>query len=252
MSSKSIDTITIPLVRRRWKPFTVFLSWRIADDQISFRWVKSATLAHRQCTLINSSVFNTSPRRMAGPNSSACRTTITFVTVRKNVKCSPHARKQESGIFSIIYIWGSIIPWSPIARGLLAKPLGGSSLRSETDGFLKLLFSNEMKESEKEIVNRVEALAKKRGVSMAQIATAWVLSNDGISCESIANDSGHGSNCRSQFGGENQGNGWSGQLGVDGWRKERAWGALRPKAHCRSLLSKYISIALVIHDWIHI
>jgi aryl-alcohol dehydrogenase-like predicted oxidoreductase len=74
-----------------------------------------------------------------------------------------------------------VIPWSPIARGILAKPIGASSLRSETDGFLKLLFSNEMKESEKTIVNRVEEIAKKRGVSMAQVATAWVLSKEGRS-----------------------------------------------------------------------
>jgi aryl-alcohol dehydrogenase-like predicted oxidoreductase len=74
----------------------------------------------------------------------------------------------------------SVIPWSPIARGILAKPLGGSSLRSETDGFLKVLFSNEMRESEKTIINTVESIAKKRGVSMAQVATAWVLSKDGI------------------------------------------------------------------------
>ena len=36
-----------------------------------------------------------------------------------------------------------------------------------------------MKESEKTVVNRVEEIAKKRGVSMAQVATAWVLSKEG-------------------------------------------------------------------------
>ena len=35
-------------------------------------------------------------------------------------------------------------------------------------------------ESEKEIIGRVEALAKKKGISMAQVATAWLLSKDGI------------------------------------------------------------------------
>ena len=72
-----------------------------------------------------------------------------------------------------------VIPWSPIAKGLLAKPFGASSLRSETDGFFQAMISNQMKDSDTEIINRVEALAKKRGVSMAQIATAWVLSKDG-------------------------------------------------------------------------
>lgn len=37
-----------------------------------------------------------------------------------------------------------------------------------------------MRESERDIISRVEALAKKKGVGMAQIATAWVLSKDGI------------------------------------------------------------------------
>jgi len=53
-------------------------------------------------------------------------------------------------------------------------------LRSETDGFIKVLFSEKMRESETEIINRVEALAKKKGASMAAIATAWCLSKDGI------------------------------------------------------------------------
>jgi len=83
----------------------------------------------------------------------------------------------------------------------LAKPLGSTSLRSETDGFLKVLFSDEMRASEKEIINRVEKLAKKRGVSMAQIATAWCLSKDGkayLNCLLIY--SCDCTDCWSQFG----------------------------------------------------
>ena len=80
----------------------------------------------------------------------------------------------------LVILFVRVIPWSPIARGLLARPYGEPSLRSETDEFLKVLFSDEMRASEKEIINRVEALAKKKGVSMAQIATAWCLSKDGV------------------------------------------------------------------------
>jgi len=72
----------------------------------------------------------------------------------------------------------SVIPWSPIARGALAKPRGASSLRSETDQILSHLISS--KDSENEIIDRVEALAKQKGISMAQLATAWLLSKDGI------------------------------------------------------------------------
>jgi aryl-alcohol dehydrogenase-like predicted oxidoreductase len=33
-------------------------------------------------------------------------------------------------------------------------------------------------DAENEIIDRVEALAKKKGISMAQLATAWLLSKD--------------------------------------------------------------------------
>ena len=69
-----------------------------------------------------------------------------------------------------------VIPWSPIARGALAKPLDASSLRSETDGFLQVLGLKQVKDAEKDIINRVQEIAKKKGYSMAQIATAWILS----------------------------------------------------------------------------
>jgi Aldo/keto reductase family len=131
---------------------------------------------------INSWDFNMLLKSMVGRNSLVCRITTISSIAKKKEKCYLLARNQVSGNdIPIQLLISSIIPWSPIARGLLAKPIGGSSLRSETDGFLKLLFSDEMRESEKEIVNRVEALAKKKGVSMAQIATAWCLSKDSTS-----------------------------------------------------------------------
>jgi versiconal hemiacetal acetate reductase len=44
---------------------------------------------------------------------------------------------------------------------------------------LHSLVTNKQRDSEKEIIDRVEALAKKKGLSMAIIATAWILSKDG-------------------------------------------------------------------------
>lgn len=69
-----------------------------------------------------------------------------------------------------------VIPWSPIARGLLAKPLPkeneeGGSLRSRQDKKKDLWFAD----ANLEIVDRVEQVASKRGVSMAIVSTAWVL-----------------------------------------------------------------------------
>ncbi|CRK19868.1 hypothetical protein BN1708_000512, partial [Verticillium longisporum] len=52
-----------------------------------------------------------------------------------------------------------VIPWSPIARGLLAKPLGEESVRSKMDKKKDLWFAD----ANLDIVGRVEEVAKKRG-----------------------------------------------------------------------------------------
>lgn len=70
-----------------------------------------------------------------------------------------------------------IIPWSPNARGVLARPYTdlATGKRAESDRHVKGLFQNSPNvEADKEIVNRVQELAKKRGVSMSNVATAWV------------------------------------------------------------------------------
>ncbi|MCJ1267813.1 hypothetical protein MMC22_007699 [Lobaria immixta] len=69
------------------------------------------------------------------------------------------------------------IPWSPIARGALARPWGDrSTTRESTDKILQTLIRGRDNEVDKAIIDRVEEVAKKRGVGMAAVATAWVLS----------------------------------------------------------------------------
>ncbi|KAL2798405.1 NADP-dependent oxidoreductase domain-containing protein [Aspergillus keveii] len=71
-----------------------------------------------------------------------------------------------------------LIPWSPMARGLLARPWKSEpTLRESTDGALNVLLRNRETEADKAIVDRVEEIAKKKGVSMAQVAIAWSLSH---------------------------------------------------------------------------
>jgi len=68
-----------------------------------------------------------------------------------------------------------IIPWSPVARGILARPWDSAATkREQTDAYLSHLISRE-NDTDKKIVDRVEDIAKKRGVPMAAVATAWVL-----------------------------------------------------------------------------
>jgi len=78
-----------------------------------------------------------------------------------------------------------LIPWSPLAFGLLARPLPKSesdkterAKNSMFKGVFESDFTEETKghEADVEIINRVGEIAEKRGTSRAAVATAWVIS----------------------------------------------------------------------------
>jgi aryl-alcohol dehydrogenase-like predicted oxidoreductase len=74
-----------------------------------------------------------------------------------------------------------VIPWSPLARGLLAgsRERGGvrNTLRSNNDGFADQLYS----EDDFDVADAVRAVAAERGLPPAQIALAWLLRNPVVS-----------------------------------------------------------------------
>jgi 1-deoxyxylulose-5-phosphate synthase len=69
-----------------------------------------------------------------------------------------------------------IIPWSPLARGRLTRPWDTTTSRSETDGFGASLYRDE----DASVVEKVLAVASRRGVSPAQVALAWLLAQPGV------------------------------------------------------------------------
>ncbi|KAL2434027.1 Versiconal hemiacetal acetate reductase [Exophiala dermatitidis] len=79
------------------------------------------------------------------------------------------------------YTGVGLIPWSPVARGALARPWNSrDSLREKTDNLLQVLVRSRDDKVDEEIVGRVEQVAKKLGKSMAQIAIAWALSKKDV------------------------------------------------------------------------
>lgn len=71
----------------------------------------------------------------------------------------------------------AVIPWSPLAKGNLARKPSQEkldSLRAQTDAVQKRFFSDE--EFIASVAQRVSEIADAHGVSMAQIALAWNLS----------------------------------------------------------------------------
>lgn len=74
---------------------------------------------------------------------------------------------KESGV--------GLIPYSPNAAGILTRPYGtGNTERERLDGAFNAGRIG-LLESDKNTIDSVEELAKKKGVSMSQIALAWML-----------------------------------------------------------------------------
>jgi aryl-alcohol dehydrogenase-like predicted oxidoreductase len=67
-----------------------------------------------------------------------------------------------------------VLPWSPLARGRLARDWNESTERMETDEFGRKLYGATA-EADRQIVGRVSDLAQKRSVPRAQIALAWLM-----------------------------------------------------------------------------
>ncbi len=83
-------------------------------------------------------------------------------------------REEEREMFPLLADQGvGAIPWSPLARGRVARPWGEQTNRSGTDEFGKRLY----RDTDEQIVGAVEQVAADRGVPMASVALAWVLRN---------------------------------------------------------------------------
>ncbi|MBT3313973.1 MAG: aldo/keto reductase [Anaerolineae bacterium] len=79
-----------------------------------------------------------------------------------------------------------LIPWSPLARGFLAgkrkREGGGETSRAQTDQYADEMY---FRENDFTIIEQVQEIAKKHGVTNAQIALAWMLSKSHITAPII-------------------------------------------------------------------
>jgi aryl-alcohol dehydrogenase-like predicted oxidoreductase len=79
-----------------------------------------------------------------------------------------------------------MIPWSPLARGRLARGAAASEAtsRSQTDRFGKVLY-DATAAADTRVLERVDAVAKARAVPNAQVALAWLLKKPGVAAPII-------------------------------------------------------------------
>ncbi len=70
-----------------------------------------------------------------------------------------------------------VLPWSPLARGHLARPWQKQSdtERAKSDPFAKTLYER-TEEADKKVIDVVTEISKQRGISQAQVSMAWLLS----------------------------------------------------------------------------
>jgi len=77
-----------------------------------------------------------------------------------------------------------LVPWSPLARGMLARPRpddrkvrSAGTTRAGNDAYSESLYDHP---ADWDVVGAVERIAAQRGVKMAEVALAWLLSRPGV------------------------------------------------------------------------
>jgi 1-deoxyxylulose-5-phosphate synthase len=88
-------------------------------------------------------------------------------------------REEERDMIPLCLDQGvGLTPYSPLAKGRAARPWGEQTTRSSADTVAKAFD----RDADKPVVDAIHAIAQARGVPMAQVALAWVLSKPVVSC----------------------------------------------------------------------
>ena len=77
-----------------------------------------------------------------------------------------------------------VIPWSPLARGRLARPWGEDTPRIASDVFGATLFAK-TQDNDRQVASALAAVAAARGASRASVALAWLLRKPGVTAPII-------------------------------------------------------------------
>jgi len=101
-------------------------------------------------------------------------------------------REEEREMLSLCEAAGiGVIPWSPLARGRLARPwdsAGGG--RAATDEYGQELY-RQTENADRAVVDRLNKIAAEKNVPPAQIALAWLLGKDVITATIIGATKAH-------------------------------------------------------------
>lgn len=104
-----------------------------------------------------------------------------FVTMQNHYNLIYREEEREMNPLCVAEGVG-LIPWSPLARGFLTGNRGqkageGETARAKSDDFAHKMY---YQPGDYEVVDRLTAIAKAKGVSNAQAALAWMLGKAGV------------------------------------------------------------------------
>ncbi|KAF7366037.1 Aldo/keto reductase [Mycena venus] len=106
-----------------------------------------------------------------------------------------HREEEREMMPSLKHFGVGSIPWSPLARGALTRPVSTATdtpaektLRQETDELPPDAYFT-LGAGSKDIVNRVEKVAQKHGATMAQVSLAWLMTKEGVTAPIVGTTS---------------------------------------------------------------
>ena len=98
-------------------------------------------------------------------------------------------REEEREMAPLCHAEGiGLLPWSPLARGLLAGSRRAGTQRSKLDDYAHKLYTQE---ADDRVVDCVEKVAKDRSVPAAQVALAWLLHKPSVTAPIIGASKPH-------------------------------------------------------------
>src|SRR5690349_22590107 len=110
-----------------------------------------------------------------------------FVTMQNHYNLVYREEEREMAPLCVAEGIG-MLPWSPLARGLLAGNRRAGTLRFKADDYAHKLYT---RDADDRVVDCVEELAKQRGVPPAQVALAWLLHKPGVTAPIIGASKPH-------------------------------------------------------------
>lgn len=95
-------------------------------------------------------------------------------------------REEEREMIPFCHETGvGLIPWAPLYRGLLARPLGSASTAREESSKQSAFFPKV--DGDDAIIKRVMEIADKKGWKMSQVALAWIIQKGTIPIVGFSN-----------------------------------------------------------------